>query len=211
MSQSYGFCRPKKLQYVKETKDIILAEKQALEDEIKNLQIHDIVLENGHIRIHFRLSAKCLTGTKLMQFYPICHATPKQFNNIMNIKEGKFIPIKTSLEYGISPLHAWIKLLELCSHLSYRFPIKKWQIKTPKDKKICSERKIKIQIKLWEKLSIKVDMPEPGGCGNSNNENIGRRAFKDPDSLSRTISRSQSTTTEKFRNHFNCLIVFLLY
>jgi len=105
MFQSPRFCRPKKLQYVHETKNVILIEKQALEDEIRNLQTYEIVLENGHIRIHFRLSMtlidgkvlNIITATKSMQSCPICHATPKLFNNISNIKERKFVPIKTSL------------------------------------------------------------------------------------------------------------------
>jgi len=111
MSQSPRFCRPKKLQYVHKTKNVILTEKQALEDEIRNLQTYKIVLENGHIRIHFRLSIILIDGkvlniitTKSMQSCPICRVTPKLFNNISKenliklIKEGKFVPIKTSLQ-----------------------------------------------------------------------------------------------------------------
>lgn len=80
MSQSPRFCRPKKLQYVHETRDVILTEKQALEDEIRNLQTYEIVSEKGRIRIHFRLSmtlidAKCLMSLLLQnQCNPVQYA-----------------------------------------------------------------------------------------------------------------------------------------
>lgn len=189
LSHSPRFCRPKKLKFVKETKEIILLEKKALDDEIGNLQTHAIIcLGNVRICTKFQLYMTLIdekvlnniTETSSMQSCPICHATPKQFNNILSIKEGKFVPIETSLQYGISPLHAWIRIFELCLHIAYRLPIKKGQIRSVKDKKLCAEQKDKIQLMLWEKLQIKVDKPKPGGGGNSNNRNTARRAFKDP-------------------------------
>jgi len=71
-------------------KNVILTEKQTLEDEIRNLQTYEIMLENARIWIHFRLSMtlidskmlNIITAIKSMQFCPICHATPKLFNNI---------------------------------------------------------------------------------------------------------------------------------
>jgi len=69
-----------------------------------------------------------ITGTKSMQSCPICQATPKQFNNLENIKceTEIFLPNPKSLQYGISPLHCWIRFLECCLHISYRLNVKVW-------------------------------------------------------------------------------------
>lgn len=60
-----------------------------------------------------------ITGTRSMQTCPICHATPKEFNDLSNTTKV-FVSEPESLQYGIQPLHAWIKFFECCLHISYR-------------------------------------------------------------------------------------------
>lgn len=50
-----------------------------------------------------------------------------------------------ALQYGISPLHAWIRLFELCVNISKKLEIKKWQARSTTDKEICARRKTKLQ------------------------------------------------------------------
>ncbi|XP_026828955.1 uncharacterized protein LOC109611090 [Ooceraea biroi] len=187
--QSARYCRPIKLQFVKESRDVIVAQKFCIEQQIAKLQVFEIMLQNFSIKIHFSLFLtlidgkvlNTLTDTKSMQTCPICHATPKQFNDLSNKMNGLFLPDPNSLQYGISPLHAWIRFFECCLHISYRVTIKKWQIRSDEDKLEFTKRKKHVQDLLWKKLSLKVDVPMSGGSGTSNNGNVARRAFEDAD------------------------------
>ena len=140
------------------------------------------------IRIHFSLHLtlidgkvlSTITNTKSMQSCPICHAKPKQFNDLSNRDKGTFIPNPNSLQFGISPLHAWIRLLELILNIAYRLYVKKWQMRSVKDKAEFARRKKEVQEILWQKLRIKVGIPISVGAGTSNDGNTARRAFKNP-------------------------------
>lgn len=126
---------------------------------------------------------KTVTGTKSAQTCPICKATPKEFNNLANIKKetGIFIPDQNALHYGISPLHAWIWSYECCLHIAYRITIEKWRDQTPKDKKILTDQKAEILKLLREKLGLIVDKPKAGGAGTTKDGNSARTAFQNAD------------------------------
>jgi len=102
------------LRYVKESKDVTLQQKQAIENEIDKLQPFVLVSGSYRIIIHFSLYftlidgkvLNVITNTHSMQSCPICHATPKNFNNLSNINSGIFISNSEFLRCGISPLHA---------------------------------------------------------------------------------------------------------
>jgi len=104
-SQSSRFCRPIHLEYVKESRDVILKQKQNINDQINRLQTFEISLEECHIRINFSLHMtlidgkvlNIITNTRSMQTCPICHATPKQFNDLSNINSPKFLPEPNSI------------------------------------------------------------------------------------------------------------------
>jgi len=115
--QSIRFCRPLKLEFIKETKECIIKEHTNLEKQIKCLQSSKFVFENGKtVYINFRLYLteidgkvlNTLTGTRSTQSCPICGATPLDFLNNKNFKCEKFLPNQDNLKYGLSPLHRWI-------------------------------------------------------------------------------------------------------
>jgi len=81
----------------------------------------------------------------------------------------------------MSPLHAWIRCLEFCLHLSYRVGIEKWQARGPILKAKVAERKLRIQQDLIEQMGLRVDFPKANGSGTSNDGNTARRAFAQPD------------------------------
>ena len=54
-----------------------------------------------------------------------------------------FKPKPNTLQYGISPLHAWIRFFECIVHISYRCDLCKWQIRGTSKKKILLCRKKK--------------------------------------------------------------------
>ena len=79
-------------------------------------------------------------------------------------------PIQESnLIYGISPLHGWIKCFECLLHISYRLPIKAWQVKGD-HKSVVKERKEEIQKRFRKEMGLLVDVPKPG-FGSTNDEN----------------------------------------
>jgi len=189
-SQSARFCRPIKLQYVKESEAVIKMQKHNIDEQIDKLEVFEVLLDNIYrIRIHYSLFLtlidgkvlNIITGTKSTQRCPICQAKPRQFNDLTNKSKDIFLPDSKSLLFGISPLHAWIRIFECCLHISYRINIKVWQVRGDKCKAEFIERKREIQAILFEKLGLIVDKPKPGSSGNSNDGNTARRAFKNPD------------------------------
>lgn len=136
-SESPSSCRPIQMLRTTESKEVVLSQKCEIEKQISELQTLKIKLNDKNIIIHFSLFLtlidgkilNIITGTKSMQTCPICQATPKSFNDLSNIKKDIFIPNPKSLVYGLSPLHAWIRIFECCLHISYRLPVKSWQMR----------------------------------------------------------------------------------
>jgi len=104
-AQSDKLCRLIKLQFVKESKELILSEYNNLEKEISSLQLFQTITENTNISVEFVLSLtlidgkvlNVLTGTKFTQTCPICHRDPKDFNVKANIEGCLFVSIKFAL------------------------------------------------------------------------------------------------------------------
>lgn len=119
--------------------------------------------------------------TSTMKCY-VCGATSKEFNNLTKVKEVN----KESLSFGLSILHARIRLFESLLHLSYKLPTKKWRITQDADKKIVKETKSSIQQKFRDELGLIIDIPKPG-FGNTNDGNTSRRFFENPE-LAATIT-----------------------
>lgn len=190
--QSNRFCRPLKLEYTNETKEHILIEKAALDEEIKNLQEYNHILSNGKsVKVTFVLLMtliggkvlNILTNTKSSQACPICGAKPTQFQS-EQFDSKTFQSREHTLQYGISPLHSWIRLFECILHIGYRIDIQIWQIRGDKNKEKFQKRKQQIQQKFWERLSLHVDKPRANGHGSSNDGNTSRRAFNNPELFS---------------------------
>lgn len=185
--QSIRFCRPIKLEYVKETSVHILREKSNLDKEIENLQEFKISLANGkiiNVKYNLRMTLidgkvlNVLTNTKSSQSCPICGATPKQFLEVKDFKTTKiFTPKPNTLNYGISPLHSWIRFFECILHISYRCDIQEWQIRGAENKKRLNDKKKLIQERFFTDMHLHVDKPKANGFGSTNDGNTARRAF----------------------------------
>ena len=184
--QSVRFCRPLKLEYTTESKDHILKKKANLDDEISYLENIKIILPTNKVisiqpLLYMTLIdgkvLNILTGTKSNQACPICGSTPIQFRNITNFDEPAFCPKPNTLQYGISPLHSWIRFFECILHISYRSDIKKWQVRGEIEKQQLKEQKNEVQKKFWEKMHLHVDCPKSNGSGSTNDGNTARCAF----------------------------------
>lgn len=182
-TSSTRFCRPVRIQFIKETSEVIKAEFVHIENQIDQLSTMKINLNNNEYVIHHKLLRTMVDGkvcnslmsTSSQKCY-ICHAGPAQFNNLDNIKT---LPINSdALNLGLSTLHAYIRFFECLIHISYRLNIKVWRV--PKNQKDQFEnRKKEIIRKFRAETGLIIDQPKPG-IGNTNDGNTARRFFADP-------------------------------
>ncbi|GBP90817.1 hypothetical protein EVAR_66000_1 [Eumeta japonica] len=103
----------------------------------------------------------------------ICGTISEEFNDLSKRKDVK----EESLKFGLSILHARIRFFENLLHLSYKLPLRKWQLRSQSDKDAVKEKKKEIQQKFRNEMGLIVDVP--GKSGNSNDENTSRRFFAD--------------------------------
>ena len=185
--QSVRFCRPLKLEYIKENKQTIIQEELSLRKEVEALEPYIFKLnENLTVNVKFQLCLtlidgkvlNALTDTKSTQSCPICDATPKMFKNCKDFRSEIFQPKEGSLRFGLSPLHCWIRLFEFIVHAGYKLNLKMWQVRGDDNKDLLKSRKEEMQTMFWEEMSLQVDKPKGGGSGNTNNGNTARRAFE---------------------------------
>ncbi|XP_062543340.1 uncharacterized protein LOC134210917 [Armigeres subalbatus] len=183
------------LEFVKESKEVVIDCKNTIERELSELVPVKIDLEQEkYVLVDFdfvmsMVDGKVLnyiTGTSSMQNCPICKATPNVMTSLEEFEKG-YIPEIGTLIYGISPLHAWMRFFECLLHISYRMDFKKWQVS-----KILKEaylkRKQLIQKRLYDSFGVRVDQPRQGGAGSSTTGNICRRAFSNPNLLSEALN-----------------------
>lgn len=132
-----------------------------------------------------------------MQNCPICGATPTMMNSSEHLEEG-FTANEDALNYGISPLHAWIRFFECLLHISYRMELKTWRV--TKDLKISYlKRKASVLDSLYKAFGVRADQPRSGGKGTSTTGNICRRVFSNPELLSSVLG-IEKELIERFRN-----------
>jgi len=112
-TQSIRFCRPLKMEFIKESKEHILKERNNLDEEIRKLMpyIFDDFDDKFFVSVCFELNMtlidgkvlNILTGTKSSQSCPICGATPKLFLMTKDMNAKIFKPRPETLQYGVSP------------------------------------------------------------------------------------------------------------
>lgn len=179
---STRYCRPLKVEFIKESAVVSLAEKKRVDEEIKDLKMtevrfQELTINVFHSLIFSMIDAKicnAITNTSSTQKCYICGATSKEFNSVDEMLKRQ-ITVEY-LDFGISVLHGWIRFLECLLHLAYKLPIQKWQARGS-DKEKVAETKQYIQSQFKEKLGLIIDKPKPG-FGNSNDGNTARRFFK---------------------------------
>lgn len=199
MPQSTRWCRPLRLQFAKENPELTLHEKQSVEDEIKALKPFNVTIAGINVSITYELYLTMIDGkvltviteTKSSQRCSICKALPKEFNNLKNIAT-RFKPQKDALNYGLSVLHLWIRSFEWLLHISYRLSVKKWQMRGTILKNLMKKRKEELQARFFEKLSLRVDFPNSGGGGNTNNGPVARAAFSKPEVLAEVLELDEN-------------------
>ena len=132
---STRFCRPLKFIFAKETPDLIKNESDLIKSSLSKLvpsqfQISQKdIIAIQHELVFSMVDGKvmsALTGTKSSQLCVICGASPKNMNELDTVIER---PITMdSLQYGLSPLHSYIRFYECILHISYRQDFEKWRV-----------------------------------------------------------------------------------
>lgn len=184
------WCRLIRYKYVKETEEVIRAEKAYLEKEFskindKRLQIkiNDskyvyVILEVDYTMIDGKV-ANVLTGCSSSKSCNIGKLGPTDFNNlekVMSTLNGGVDEQHYCL--WLSTLHTWIRALEWMLHLSYKLKSKKYGV-TRTEEELATEkaRTVNIQDKFKEQLHLLIDMPTQN-FGSTNDGNASRKVFK---------------------------------
>ena len=176
------YCRPVRFKYIKETSEVLVEEEKHLREAIR--QLRPTLLSNGASVIHEvnltmidgKVASSLSLVTNSMQCCPLCGASPKQMNDIETVSKRSLS--QEGLTYGLSTLHAWIRTMECCLHLSYKLPIKKWQARTREEKEAVQKQKSEVQKAFRDQTGLVVDMPKQSGSGTSNDGNTARRFFQ---------------------------------
>lgn len=110
----------------------------------------------------------------------MCRMTATDFNNL-ELVYSKPPPKSESLQYGLSPLHAWIRVFEFLLHIGYKNDpaVRQWRIaKSSEAARITECRKKRIQDEIRQKIGLLVDVVRPN-AGTTNDGNTARTAFSD--------------------------------
>lgn len=182
-TSSTRFCRPIKIEFRKETDDVIKSEFSLIQNQIDQLTPTIVVKENKTYIISHELQQTMVDGkvcNSLMsvssQKCYLCNAGPSQFNDLNYIKSLPVNPVAVNL--GLSTLHAYIRFFEFLLHIAYRLKIKMWRV-PKKHKEVYNQTKQTIIDKFRGETGLLVDMPKVG-FGNTNDGNTARKFFVDP-------------------------------
>lgn len=183
-SSSTRFCRPIRYQMLKESHMVLKDEDDYINRQIAALnptqiEIGDRTVNIEHILLETMLDGKAanaLSDNKSSQTCNICKATPNHMNDIDAVIQR---PCNKDLYvYGLSTLHAHIRLFECVLHISYRKEHKTWRV-TKNIKEAVDEKKRAIIEEYRCRTGLLVDTVKQGS-GSTNDGNTARTFFEDP-------------------------------
>lgn len=178
-SSSPRWCRPIRIRYLKENKDITNEEIEYIENQAQNLQATKV---SDNIRINHVLLPTMVDGkvcnaatntSSTLRCY-ICGKTSKSFNDLSSTEPEN----PETFRFGLSILHARIRFFEILVHLSYKLKadVHKGRVTDKSDREKIQAAKRQIQKEFHDKLGLLVDIPK-AGFGNTNDGNTSRRFF----------------------------------
>lgn len=109
----------------------------------------------------------------------ICSLTSKQFNDLEKAKSAEIIDFDR-LDFGLSPLHARIRFLDLVLHVAYKSDVQEWQVHSPENKEIVAKKKKSIQAKFKAAMGLNIDKPK-NGFGSTNDGSTARKVMRNPE------------------------------
>lgn len=217
------YCRPIRIQFVRESTEVCKQEQSRIETELKNIdgltfEIREFVLYVRFILLLAMIDGKvrnALTNNKSTQRCYICQYTQKDFNDLNLILAKKCD--STLYNFSLPVLHARIRCFEFFLSLAYKLPVKVWRSRSQDEKLLIAENKKRIQQEFKSHLGLIIDQPKQG-YGSSNDGNTARCFFEnaeitckitriDIDVIKRfsvileVISSYHSINIENFRNY----------
>ncbi|XP_058446016.1 uncharacterized protein LOC131427109 [Malaya genurostris] len=177
---STRLCRPIRILFEAETSELIIRERQYIEDQILSLKPTIVTKHQRTVQIKYCMLftmvdgkvCSAVTETSSSQSSSrcyICQAKPTDMNNIQKVCQ-RSVNV-SSYQFGLSTLHAWIRFLEYFLHVAYRLDLKKWQVRG-EDKIKIIERKKNLQKRFKIEMGMNIDKPRAGGSGTSNDGSI---------------------------------------
>lgn len=156
---STRYCRPLKILFAKESTELVKVEIQNIQAQILEI----VPTRLSRFQVDHKLQLTMIDGKVFSviaetssQICGICKATPKLMNDVDAICR---LPKNDDLfKYGLSTMHSWIRCFECVLHISYRLPIKKWQVRGS-DKSIVDQRKATIQDRFRVEMALFLDIP----------------------------------------------------
>lgn len=145
---STRYCRPIRFQFAKETKELYLQEEAYFKNKITNLRLSSFIFNSSceikvlhflHLTMVDGKVCSALSDTSCSRCY-ICGVTPKEMNYI-DKSLSKTVDI-SKYQFGLSPLHSWIRLFEYFIHISYRLDFNAWQVRSDEHKALLAQKKI---------------------------------------------------------------------
>jgi hypothetical protein len=199
---STSYCRPIRFRFTKETDNSILEEFANIRNQIESLVATLVDLGSQVLQISQRFEETMVDGkvcnvlasNKATQKCYICNATSKEMNNLELIRQRK--SNAATFAWGLSTLHAQIRLMECILHIACRLDVKKWQCRKPEEKQSVTNRKKCIIDKFRSETGLLLDTPKQGG-GNTINGNSDRRFFKDA-AVASSITGVDQNLIERF-------------
>lgn len=107
-------------------------------------------------------------------------------------------------QFGLSPLHSWIRFFEYFIHISYRLDFNAWQVRSDKHKALLAQKKKLYSRSLRERLGLIVDKPRSGESGTSNDGNTARTLFSNS-AISEEITCIDKTLLDRCHHLLQCL------
>ena len=126
------FARPLKLEYARETAELSKAELAYWNGQIGALKSHTVNLGDIVIEVSFELLLTMIDGkvqtaitdTSSPAVCNVCNATPKQFNDLEQVRSRAIR--EDSLMLGLSTMHSWIRFYEFILSVAYKLQVRKW-------------------------------------------------------------------------------------
>ena len=177
-TSSTQYCRPVRMQYVKENKQIVKAEY----DFFMSTELSTTTIDLFHVKhklectmIDGKVSTLLSSLSDSYQVCNICGLNPKKMNDFVIAYNKQ--PIQMSLDLGIHTLHLWICCFECLLHIGQRRrpgynDCGFFHANTSEKKSIVSSRKKEIQEKIKDALGLDVDVPRSGGSGTYDKKGI---------------------------------------
>lgn len=145
---STRYCRPIKLNFAKETPELIMSEVELVKKQIETLLPVKLKIDGLHVIIKPEFLLTMIDGkvctalspmTSSSQTCYICGAKPSEMNNLTSLLTKP--ANQYAMSFGLRPLPSWVRFMECILHIAYRLDVKMWQVRDQVSKEKLKEKR----------------------------------------------------------------------